>query len=116
MAGRRRQRKTRKVTIGKIAGTVALLAVAGLAVFLAVKIIGGRGEGEEGSAPRIVETRSGAAPEPFRGGPRLHLPIAEVDFGQVPLMTPVSYSFDLMNVGDTPLTIADVNVRMLEGC
>jgi hypothetical protein len=39
-----------------------------------------------------------------------------VDFGDVPLNTPVSYAFPFSNTGDATLQIEDVQVKILEGC
>lgn len=116
MTRKRKQSRTRRITVGRIAGTGALLAVAGFAVFLAIEIARGRGGGEEVQPSPTIETRAEATPEPFQGGPRLYLPITEVDLGQIPLMENVSYSFDLVNVGDAPLVVSDASVRVLEGC
>ena len=94
----------------------ALVAAAGAAAFLVIHAAT-RGGGKEPLAAQVAETPSVSADaQPFQGGPRLYLPVASVDLGQVPLKTVVSHAFDLRNVGDATLRIEDVQVKMLEGC
>jgi hypothetical protein len=91
-------------------------AVAGAAAFLVIHAATSGG-GKEPFAAQVAETPSDSAgAQPFQGGPRLYLPVASVDLGQVPLETVVSHAFDLRNVGDATLRIEDVQVKMLEGC
>jgi len=91
-------------------------AVAGAAAFLVIHAATSGG-GKEPFTAQVAETPSDSAgAQPFQGGPRLYLPVASVDLGQVPLETVVSHAFDLQNVGDATLSIEDVQVKMLEGC
>jgi hypothetical protein len=110
------RRKTRRNTPLRIVGWLAITAFVGLAVFLTVDLVRSRGGGVQQSAAAPVTTRAAATAEPYAGGGRLYLPVTEVDLGNVPFMTPASYSFDLVNVGDAPLVISDAGVKMLEGC
>jgi hypothetical protein len=111
-------RRCRRLPPLAIWGLIA--AVAGTAAFLVVYAATSGGGG--GSANRDVSAQTAQTPsdaskgQPFQGGPRLYFPVASMDLGQVLFNTPVSESFDLRNVGDTALTIQDVQVKMLEGC
>ena len=49
-------------------------------------------------------------------GPDIHFATTGVDFGHVPLGKEVGYAFSFANVGDAPLRVQDVRVRVLEGC
>jgi hypothetical protein len=107
------RRKTRRITPLRIVGWASLIAFVGLAAFLTIDLV--RSQVEQQAAPPVA-TRTGATPEPYKGGGRLWLPVTEMDLGKVPLMQEVSRSFDLQNVGDAPLIISDPTVKMLEGC
>jgi len=109
------RRRTRRITPLRIVGWAALLAFVGLAAFLTLDLVRSRGGVQQSVAPPVT-TPAAATAEPYTGGARLFLPATEVDLGQIPLMRKVSYSFDLENVGDAPLVISDVGVKMLEGC
>lgn len=111
------RRKTRRSTPLRIVGWLALTAFIGLAVLLTVDLVRSRGGGVQQPTAAPVTTRAAAtAAEPHTGGGRLYLPVTEVDLGNVPFVTPVSYSFELRNVGDAPLVISKPVVTMLEGC
>ncbi len=94
------------------------LVIAAIALVIVLAVYGSMGGGgDKGSAPQAVETPSeDRGGEPFQGGARIYLPVESVDLGQVPFNTEVSYAFELTNVGDAPLRIEDVQVKMLEGC
>jgi hypothetical protein len=110
----------RRITPLKIVGWGVLAAFVGLAVFLTVDLVRSRGGGDQQSAvapaTTPVTTSATGSAEQYTGGARLYLPATEVDLGQVPLMTNVSHSFDLQNVGDAPLVISEPSVKILEGC
>lgn len=115
------RRKARRITLGRIVAGLSLAAFAAMAVFLMIDVIRGNSAADKQAAesvitPPPVATRTGAAPEPYAGGARLWLPVTGVDLGNVPFMTPVSYSFELENVGDAPMFISQPSVKMLEGC
>ena len=111
---------THRITPLKIVGWGVLAAFVGVAVFLTVDLVHGRGGSDQQSAvapaATPVTTSAVSAPQPYTGGARLYLPATEVDLGQVPLMTNVSHSFDIQNVGDAPLVISEPTVKVLEGC
>jgi len=113
------RRKTRRITPLRIVGWASLIAFVGLAAFLTIDLVRSQirdnSQVEQQAAPPVA-TRTGATPEPYKGGGRLWLPVTEMDLGKVPLMQEVSRSFDLQNVGDAPLIISDPTVKMLEGC
>jgi len=119
-----KRRKSRRITPFRIVGLFSLVAALGLAGFLFVKGSGGGGSQDQaamgdmsGVAMTPAPTAATTPPAPFAGGGRLYLPVTGVDLGHVPLMTNVSYSFDLLNVGDQPLSLtARPNVKALEGC
>jgi hypothetical protein len=111
------RRKTRRITPLRIAGWLVLAAFVGLAVFLAVDLVRtGRGSARQPTTAPVATLAAVATAGPYAGGARLYLPVTEIDLGNVPLMTPASYSFDLENVGDAPLMISNTSVKMLEGC
>lgn len=119
--GRRSGRKTgqrrhwgRHVQNGLIVlGGGLVLGVLGLFIVMA----GGGGGEPEPYEGQVVEKGPGSLePGAPAGGPSLHFPVTEIDFGRVPLDTAVSYSFQYVNMGDAPLTIEGTEVRMLEGC
>jgi hypothetical protein len=88
----------------------------GLVVFLIVIAARG-GEESEPFERRVVEKGPGSPePDSHGSGPSLYFPVTEIDFGDVPLDKPVSYFFKYVNVGDAPLEIEGVDVRVLEGC
>ena len=111
--------KARRITPLRIVGWAALLAFVGLAAFLTIDLVrsqtGDNSQAEQQAAPPVA-THTGAAPEPYAGGARLWLRVTEVDLGKVPLMTNVSRSFDLENVGDAPRVISEPSVKVLQGC
>ena len=97
------------------ASGLIIAVVALFVVFFAYREIGGGSSNE--FKPQIAETPAAASKgEPFQDGPRLYLPVEGIDMGHVPLGPKVSYAFALTNVGDAPLSIEDVQVKMLEGC
>ncbi len=110
----------RRITPLKIVGWGVLAAIVGIAVFLTADLVRSRGGSDQQSAvapdTTPVTPSAASAAQPYTGGARLYLPTTEVDLGQVPLMTNVSHSFDLQNVGDAPLVISEPSVKVLEGC
>jgi len=130
MAKKGRNGKPRRASWRRRLGPLAIWAVIAAAVgataFVFVYAVTGAGGGSDNdsanhssheSSAQVGETPSDPSKgQPFQGGPRLYFPTASMDLGQVPFMTTVSKSFDLKNVGDAPLKIEDVQVKMLEGC
>lgn len=115
---KRRPTRRRRLPPLVIWGLIA--AVAGTAAFLVVYAAtsdGGSGSARTDSSAQAAQTPSDPSKgQPFQGGPRLYSPVASMDLGQIPFRQKVSQSFDLRNVGDAPLRIQDVQVKMLEGC
>lgn len=64
----------------------------------------------------VVSASLAPEPTPYKGGPRLYIKEASLDFGKVPIETNVSATFHFQNVGDTPLNIKNSFVRVVEGC
>ncbi len=58
------------------------------------------------------------APElaPYKGGPRLYIREAALDFGKVPIETNVDATFHFQNIGDAALSIKNSFIRVVEGC
>jgi hypothetical protein len=113
-----KRRATRRRGLPPLAIWGLIAAATGTAAFLVIyAATGGGGSAKTDFSAQTAQTPSDASKgQPFQGGPRLYFPVASMDLGQVPFNTPVSESFDLSNVGDTPLSIQDVQVTMLEGC
>ena len=124
MAGNRRGRSERKTAPRRVwrrrvqNGLLVLggAVVLGLVVLFMV-VAGGGGDKTEPLDAEVVETGPGS-PQPGSpaSGPSLYFPVTDIDFGHVPLDTPVSYSFKYVNMGDAPLTIEGADVQVLEGC
>lgn len=93
-----------------------LAALIGLAALLAL-ILSACGEAGGLAKPEVtLNPEWGSTPE-LASGPRGILREKEIDFGPVPLDTPIEYSFSLKNVGNTPLEIfGRVGAVVLEGC
>jgi len=95
---------------------VAVVAALGLVVLAVVGMTQGGNQDTAGQniTPVAEEETEGAATR--LGGPAMSFDAKSVDFGDVPLDTPVSYAFGFANVGDATLQIEDVQVKTLEGC
>ena len=107
----------RRRGLGSLSVWILIAAVAGTAAFVVACTASTDGGDKEEFAAEIVETPSDpSGGQPFEGGARLYLPVQGVDLGQVPFHSVVSHAFDLTNVGDAPLTVDDIQVKMLEGC
>ena len=100
--------------IGGAAVALVALAVVVLAVVGMTK--GGSNENTARSeiTPAVEEESTQSASR--TGGPAMAFDVTSVDFGDVPLDTPVSYAFPFANTGDATLQIEDVQVKTLEGC
>lgn len=94
-------------------GLGLVVAVGLVAVFATM---GGGGNSGPSLSPVAETTRESQPLGSNHAGPAIDFPVTEVDFGQIPLDTPVSYAFEFANVGDAPLQIEDVQVKILEGC
>lgn len=94
---------------------IVALGVVVLAVF-GMTQAGGNGNSTRNPdiTPVAEEKTEGAASR--QGGPAVSFDVKSVDFGDVPLNTPVSYAFPFTNTGDATLQIEDVQVKTLEGC
>ena len=107
-AWRRWLRQLGAATVAVVALAVVVLAVFGMT----------RAGGNQSTAPDITpvteEKTEGATSR--LGGPAMSFDVKSVDFGDVPLDTPVSYTFPFANTGDATLQIEDVQVKTLEGC
>ena len=96
----------------------AAVAVGLVGIVTLVVVLAGAGGGQSRPAVTPVSESNGGsqAASPRTGGPAIYFPITSTDFGQVPLNTEASYAFEFSNVGDAPLQIEDVQVKVLEGC
>jgi type IV secretory pathway TrbF-like protein len=99
------------------AGVVALVAL-GIVVLAVVGMT--KAGGSENTARRseitpVVQEQSTQTAS-HQGEPAMAFDATSVDFGDVPLDTPVSYAFPFANMGDATLQIEDVQVKTLEGC
>jgi len=108
--------KTRRRWLKRIGGGVAVLLAAGVVILAVFGMT--RAGGNQDTVPNITplaeEKAEGATSR--QGGPAISLDVTSVDFGDVPLNTPVSYAFPFSNTGDATLQIEDVQVKILEGC
>ena len=111
---KRARRWQRRLGSWAAPGFIAV-AVALFLFFIVYREIGGEDANE--FKPQVAVTPADASKgQPFPGGPRLYLPVEGIDLGRLPIGPKVSYAFPIMNVGDAPLSIEDVQVKMLEGC
>jgi hypothetical protein len=53
---------------------------------------------------------------PFSGGPRLDFDRRSIDFGDVPFEKLQTATFTVKNVGDAPLTLRKVDLKLVQGC
>jgi hypothetical protein len=95
---------------------VAVVAALGVVVLAVVGMTRAGNEDTAGQdiTPVAEEKTEGATTR--QGGPAMFFDATSVDFGDVPLDTPVSYAFEFANTGDATLQIEDVQVKTLEGC
>ena len=93
---------------------VGALAVVALAVVGMTRTGGNQDTAGQDITPVAEEKTEGATSR--QGGPAMFFEATSVDFGDVPLDTPVSYAFPFSNTGDATLQIEDVQVKILEGC
>jgi hypothetical protein len=63
----------------------------------------------------LVEFDPSFTPE-VAGAPRVEIPQANVDHGNVRLGDTIQTVFNVRNVGDQPLTISSAQVEVVEGC
>ncbi len=96
--------------------TLGLGLVGAVALVIVFASVGGGGGSGPSVTPVAENTGESSPVASSQGGPSIDFPVTEVDFGQVPLNTEASYAFEFSNVGDAPLQIEDVQVKMLEGC
>jgi hypothetical protein len=113
--GQRKSRTARR-WLRQFGVGVAVVAALGLVVLAVVGMTQGGNEDTAGQniTPVAEETTEGATTR--QGGPAMSFDAKSVDFGDVPLDTPVSYAFPFSNTGDATLQIEDVQVKTLEGC
>ena len=95
---------------------VVALGVVVLAVFGMTRGGGSSGDSAHNHDVTPIAEEKAAETTPRAGGPAVAFDVTSVDFGDVPLDTPVNYAFDFSNQGDAILQIEDVNVKTLEGC
>jgi hypothetical protein len=116
-ANHKKSGKARRRWLRQLGGTAAVVAAAAvviLAVFGMTRAGGSSGDSAPDITPVTEEKTEGAASR--QGGPAVSFEVTSVDFGDVPLNTPVSYAFPFSNTGDATLQIEDVQVKTLEGC
>lgn len=109
---RRRWGRTLRRGVLAVGGVLALALV----VFLFVMAGQGGDQTEPADVSVAEKGPGGPAPDAQASGPSLYFPVTEIDFGDVPLNTPVSYFFEYVNNGDAPVTIEGADVKVLEGC
>ena len=117
--GHKKTSKPRRRWLRQIGGGVVVVVALGvvvLAVFGMTK--GGGSSGTSAHNPDVTPVAEEKAAEttPRAGGPALAFDVTSVDFGDVPLDTPVNYAFGFSNQGDATLQVEDVQVKTLEGC
>ena len=95
---------------------VVALGVVVLAVFGMTRGGGSSGDSAHNHDVTPIAEEKAAETSPRAGGPAVAFDVTSVDFGDVPLDTPVNYAFDFSNNGDATLQIEDVQVKTLEGC
>jgi len=110
-AGRRWLRQ-----LGGGLAVVVALGVVVLAVFGMTRGGGSSGDSAHNHDVTPIAEEKAAETTPRAGGPAMAFDLKSVDFGDVPLNTPVSYAFPFANTGDATLQIEDVQVKTLEGC
>jgi len=109
--------RARRHWLPQLGGGGAVAVVVGV-VILAVFGMTQAG-GNQSVAPDVTpvtEEKTEGEATPHLGGPAMAFDVTSVDFGDVPLNTPVTYSFPFTNTGDATLQIEDVQVKTLEGC
>ena len=116
--GHKNTRKTHRRWLRQIGAGLAAVVALGALVFAVVGMTRGAGSDSTAGHPEItpvVEEQS-TQTTPHQGGPAIAFDVTSVDFGDVPLNTPVSYAFPFANRGDATLQVEDVQVKTLEGC
>ena len=115
--GHKKTRGTHRRWLRQIGGVAVALVALGIVVLAVVGMT--KGGGSENTArseitPVVEEQSTQTAAR--AGGPAMAFDATSVDFGDVPLDTPVSNAFPFANMGDATLQIEDVQVKTLEGC
>lgn len=113
----KKARKTHRRWLRQIGGAAVALVAMSMVVLAVVGMTKG-GSSENTARSEITPVVAGQSTQtaPRTGGPAMAFDATSVDFGDVPLDTPVSYEFPFTNVGDATLQIEDVQVKTLEGC
>ena len=116
--GYKKTGKPRRRWLRQIGGGVAVVVTLGAVVLAVVGMTKGGGSANTAEHPEITPAVQNQSTQtaPRQGGPAMALDVTSVDFGDVPLNTPVSYAFPFANTGDATLQIEDVQVKTLEGC
>jgi len=112
--GKSRRRWLRQ--LGAAAAAVVALTVVALALFGMTRGGASGDSAHQHSEVTPVVEEKGTETAPRQGGPAMAFDTTSVDFGDVPLDTPVNYAFEFSNQGDATLQIEDVQVKTLEGC
>ncbi len=114
--GQKKTSGTRRRWLRQLGAGVAVVAALGVVVLAVFGMT--RTGGNLDTAPDITPVAEEKNDEatPRGGGPAMSFDVKSVDFGDVPLNTPVSYAFEFANTGDATLQIEDVQVKTLEGC
>ena len=111
-------KKTRRRWLRRFGGGIVVVVAASVVVLAVIGMTRAGGSGDAARQPDITpvaeEKTEGATSR--QGGPAISFEATSVDFGDVPLDTPVSYAFPFANRGDATLQIEDVQVKTLEGC
>jgi len=115
--GQKKTSGTRRRWLRQLGAGVAVVVALGVVVLAVVGMTragGNQDTAGQNITPVAEETTEGATSR--QGGPAMFFEATSVDFGDVPLNTPVSYAFPFSNTGDATLQIEDVQVKILEGC
>lgn len=110
--------KARRRWLRRLGGGVAVVVALGvvvLAVFGMTRTGGSDNTARQSKITPVAEEKTEGATS-RQGGPAISFDVKSVDFGDVPVNTPVSYAFEFANIGDATLQIEDVQVKTLEGC
>ena len=116
--GHKKTGKGRRRWLTRIGGGAAVVLAAGvviLAVFGMARAGGNQDAADNAGITPVAEEKASEATA-RAGGPAMAFEVTSVDFGDVPLNTPVNYAFPFSNKGDATLQIEDVQVKTLEGC
>lgn len=117
-ANHKKSGKGRRRWLRRIGGGAAVAVAAGVVILAVFGMTRSGGSVDSAQHPAITPVAEEKSTEtaPRQGGPAMAFEATSVDFGDVPLDTPIEYAFPFSNTGDATLQIEDVQVKTLEGC